>query len=409
MRAQMPLAIGRGLDRATGLAAVQPQFPVDVRNAYARDAKMALRPGMGGTGFGALPWGTHILDVAGVKATLELLFAVYDEDTREIRIYQCDTFTGVMHTLSSPVNGVWGTLVDGADFPVVKHAEADGKVFFAHAENDLAFRLPTIYYTPDPVTPSSAGTLTTLECDLDGDGVAAPVYFFGVYAYLEYLTGWGFGTEAIDGLDGANALRVSQPGAPTDFRPGNFYQAGVPKDLIIDCIAVDNVLAVRKTDEGYILVGTSPADFGIFLVDAQYGTQGPKLTINIGGNGGQAYTWANDGARQLTRGGSIPIAQPLELISPLPADFPVPGPPRLGFVAYDQERYLLEWCFPNIEEASVPVPGFMLSLWNPDDPRWTFSERQQLVTCAGVLISRDTGEPPSAPVGYVSDFTAEDA
>ncbi len=79
-----------------------------------------------------------------------------------------------------------------------------------------------------------------------------------------------------------------------------------------------------------------------------------------------------------------------------------------GFFSFDQSRKTLEWNFPDIENAIVPVAGYLLSLWDPNDPRWTLTERQVLVTCAGLLVQRDTGATPEPPEGYVSDIAFED-
>ncbi len=412
-RATIPLAIGRGLDRATGLAAVQPQSPIDARNVYGRDAKMALRPGLTGTGFPPLVWGTDIIAIVPIRATLDELLCVFDRDSRELRIYRLDTVSGIMQTISSPSNGVWGVVNLDADFPVVTAAESDGLVFFAHDENVFDFRLPTIYYTPDFVTPTTVGTLTTLTADLDGDGSAETVYFRGVIAYLEYMWGWGFGSAADQ--DRGDILRFAKPTQPLVWPPANYFAIGVKKDPIISCIpttgsqstysALTTVLAVQKESSTFRVIGTDPDTFGFEVLDAVYGTISSRVSFSIGG---VAYTWASDGARKVLPGGTIPIAQPLELISPLPSDFPTLGPSRLAFAIYDQQRYLCEWVFPNSEEASVPVPSFALSLWNPDDPRWTFFTREQPVSCAGYLVQRDTGGTPTAPEGYVSDFVASD-
>ncbi len=66
--------------------------------------------------------------------------------------------------------------------------------------------------------------------------------------------------------------------------------------------------------------------------------------------------------------------------------------------------------FPGVvlRKAAVPVLSYALSLWNPDDPRWTYFTREQPVACAGYLIVRDTSTAPTAPEGYVSDFVAVD-
>lgn len=408
----MPLAVGRGIDRATGLVAVHPDSPIDVRNVWARDAKMALRPGMAETGFPPLSWGTDILAIVGVKATLDVLFAVYDRDSREIRIYRLDTEDNVLQTLSTPANGLWGVVL-GSDFPVVSAAESNGLVFFAHDEADFNSRLATIYYTPNFATPATPGTLTTLTADLDGDGASAPVYFRGVFTYLVFMTAWGYGSEADP--DRGDIYRLSLPGDPLTWNPPNYVLCGVRKDPIVGSIQTTGqmsavtpnttVLAISKTDECYRLVGSSFDDFGIELLDPRYGSVSSRVLINVGG---MAYTWSSDGARMITPSGTIPIAQPLELISPLPADFPALGPERLAFVSYDKSRYLLEWLFPDLEAARVPVPSFALSLWDPKDPRWTLFERQQPVSCTGLLLFRDTGTEPLPPAGYPAGIDAED-
>lgn len=403
-RATMPLAVGRGLDRASGLVAVQPQYPDDARNIYARDAKMALRPGLQNTGYPPVPWGTDMLAVETLKATLETLYVLYDRDTREIRIYVLNQTTGAIAEINTPAHGLWGIVNSNAEFPVVQVAESNGLMFFAHADLTFDFRLATIYYTPNAASPTLPGVLTTLTADLNGDGIAEDVFFSGVYPYLVYLCGWGFGTETSGEGDAGDTLRISQPGDPATFKPGNYLLAGVRKDPIIDVIVADDILAILKADETYRLIGTSPADFGIYIMDAEYGTIAARVTWNTGN---RAYTWSSDGARRITRDGTFPIAQPLELISPMPEDFPAAGPHRLAFVAYDQVRYLLYWCFPDIEAAAVPVRAFLLSLWDPQDPRWTLGEIEQPVSCAGTLVTRDVSTV-TPPVGYVSAVTGED-
>ncbi len=415
-RLPMPVAVGAGLDRATGLVSHSSAAPFDTRNLYAQSAKMSLRPGLAGTGFPPLAWGTDILAIYGVKASLEVLFAVYDRGSRQVRIYRLDTVNGILQTISSPANGLWGT-ISGTDFPVVTVGEADGFVFFAHDEADLATRLVTIYYTPNFADPSQPGTLTQLMADLNSDGVSAPVYFRGVVAYLVYMMGWGFGTEDVNQQDSPNTLRFSSPGAATTFLPENYFQAGVKRDPIVGCaptsaqvntvsgVSANSVLVVAKSDESYRIVGTNPDDFGIELLDSQYGTVSSRAIVAVGST---AYMWASDGPRAITPTTTQPIGQPLELLSPLPADFPSLGPAREAFAVYDPLRYYVEFLFPNLDAASVPVPSFVLSLWNPDDPRWTFFTREQPVSCGGELLFRDTGTGGVPPTGYPSGLDLED-
>lgn len=403
----LPMAIGRGIERATGLVATSPTAPVDVRNVYARDAKMALRPGLAGTGYPSLAWGTDILAIYGVKATLDVLFVVYDRPSQALRIYRLDPINSVLQTLTSPVNGLWGIAPGGAtSFPVVSVAEADGNVFFAHDEASFTSRLPTVYYTPDFVTPANPGTLTTLSLDLNGDGVSAPAYFRGVFAYLEYMTAWGYGSETPGDGDRGDIFRQSKPAQSTVWAPGDFALAGVRRDPIIAALpcrltssigSVTAVLALLKSEQSFRFVGTSPDDFGIQDLDTLYGVISSRAVISIGGVG---YMWSSDGPRRVTPAGTTPIGHALELISPLPSDFPPLGPGRLAFAAYDSERYLLQFCFPDIVAGALPVPAFTLSLWQPDDPRWTFDLIQQPVTCTGRQFFRDVGGVAVPPTGY---------
>lgn len=399
-RVKMPLAIGRGLDRATGLAATQPQYPLDARNVFARDAKMSLRAGLAGTPYDDLTWGTDILAIAPIKATGDELFCVYDRVSRELRIFRLIVATGEIQEPTA----IWGTLSPDAAFPVVTAAECDGKVLFAHDEGAFVLRLATVFYTPNAADPTSVGTLSTLMADLDGDGVEAPVRFRGVIAYLEYVVGWGYGSEEIGEEDRGDIARLSNPAEPTVFLPANYVLVGARADPIRGAVPTENVLALGKENESYRLIGTSPLDFGIEPLDPRYGVVSARCAVNIGGIG---YWWSQDGARKVLAAGTVPIAQPLELISPLPDDLPDLGPSRECFVVYDRRRYLVEWLFPNLTRAAVRTTGFALSLWEPSDPRWTFMVHEQALACAGELLLSDDVEAPP-PTGYADNLAAND-
>lgn len=413
MRQRMPLAIGRGMDRSTGSVAVQPNTASDTRNVYSRDAKMVVRRGMALTGYPNLPWGTDTLAIVAVKATLDVLFVIYDRDTKELRIYRLEPTSGVIQTLAA--FGLWG-IYAGTAFPVVSYAESNGLVFFAHDEADYDVRLPTIYYTPNFADETQPGTLTVLEADLDDDTTPAPVYFRGVYAHLEYIFGWGYGSESE--ADRPDIIRHSVAGEPLRWLSENNSPCGAQRDPILGCVAVAGmalmegtaanvpaILAIMKADESYRLIGDNPTNFGIELLDGLYGTVSSRASVNVGG---VAYTWSSDGPRLVTPVGIKSYAQPLDLGSPLPADFPTLGPERLVFTAFDQEARSLTWFWTDPERGTVPTPGFTVSLWNPDDPRWTFSLYEQLLTCAGRQIYRDIGGPAVPPTGYPSTIVADD-
>ena len=397
----IPLSIGRGLDRATGLGATQPQFPVDTRNVYGKDAKMSVRPGLAGSGYPELTWGTDLLEIIGMKATHDVLLVVFDRVSLQLRVYRLDPSTGLVQTLAAL--GLWGTLNANADFPVVSYDEADGRVCLAHAEDTYALRLPTVYYTPDFTTPSNVGTLTTLTADLDGSGVAQNVYFRAVRTHLEYMTGAGFGSNTEP--DRGDVLRFSKPADPTTWIPSGFVLFGVRKEPIVAMRPVSGVLAVAKENETWIMDGAVGSAFTPRRIDANYGVVSARGMLTAGG---KVFAWAKDGPRQVTTTETVPIGQPMELTSPLPTDLPTRGPARLMFTVYDIYRYLAEWVWPDIEAAAAPVTSFALSLWNPEDPRWTFFTREQPVTCAGLLYGTDLGGVVAPPEGYVFDVLAVD-
>jgi hypothetical protein len=399
----MPLAIGRGLDRATGLAATQPQYPSDARNVYARDAKMAVRPGLAGTGYPELGWGTDHLALIGVKATYDLLYVIYDRVSRVVRVARLNPSTGVLQTLSAPVNGVWGTLNINAEFPVVSYDEADGRIVLAHDEANISYRLPTIYYTPNFASPEVAGTLSVVTADLDGDGISGTVYFRGVRKHLEYMCGWGYGTESDP--DRGDTMRASKAGDPTVWAGANYVNFGVKREAIIAAKPVDNVLAVAKNVETWIMEGATASQFRPKQIDANYGAVSSRSMVAVGG---RVFMRSDDGPRQVTVNATIPIGQSLELISPLPATLPARGPSRECFAVYDILRYLVEWIWPDTDAGVSPVLSEALSLWDPADPRWTFMVREQPLSCAGILYGQDFGGAAPAPLGYVSSIAAVD-
>lgn len=400
--ATIPLVLGAGLDRATGTAAVQPTVAVDAENWYARDAKLAVRPGLVGTGYPALPWGTDVACIAPCRATGEVMYVLYDRTSREVRIYRLNPALGTL--TPAGVDGAWGTLSPDALWPVVTAAENDGKVFFAHDEPTLAYRLATIYYTPDLDNPLLPGALTTLEADLDGDGTAAPVYFRGVIAYLEYMCGWGYGSEQVGEEDRGDIFRVSQPAEPTVFRPESFAVCGARREPITAAVPTEGVLAIAKATEAYRLVGTSPLDFRIEVLDSRYGAVSSRSAVAVGNVG---FWCSSDGPRLVLAGSTEPVAQSLELVSPLPDTLPARGPNRTCFVVYDRDRYTLEWLWPNLDTVALRTTGFLLSRWDPQRPRWTFTVREQCVSCAGEVIF---SEAVAVAVldGYVSNVVATD-
>lgn len=368
---------------------------------------------MADTGLPPLEWGTDLIKIVGMESTLDIIAVVYDRESRELRLFRWDTENDTLQPIEDPTDGIWGTLAEGVEFPVVTAAEADGQVFFTHAELAIDSRLPTIVYTPDFATPEDVGSFAVLQADLDGDG-AADVYFYAVVQHLEYIMGVGFGSASDP--DRGDILRISLPAQPTVFLAENYAQVGVPKNPVIGMApavgalsafgGITSVLAMGKGNNAYRLIGSSFDDFDVQLLDENHGIIGVNAWF---GDGKRLFWWSDDGPREVTPASTEPIGQSLELVSPLPADFPDLGAFRNCFGHWDKLRYLGEFYFPDVVTVSVPVPGFCLSLWDPAKPRWTLRERMQPVVCGGYLVTRDSGTPPAPPEGYVSAVLAADA
>jgi hypothetical protein len=253
-RARAPLTFGPGLDRATGTGVRDPRSLYNAQNVIAREAGLALRAGLAGSGLLALDWGTDILATFSVERTLDVLQVVYDRTSRDIRIYRVNPVVPVTRQNV----GTWGTVNALAEFPVITHAEAGGVVFFAHASESLAYRLPTRYWQPG-ATDTDPGTLTTLSADFDGSGSPGDVYFYGVCAWREYIAGWGWGTEADNTTkDRPEIVRLSKPDDPTKFPAENYFLCGSRSTRVVGCTPMPNGLLVGTRTQRYTIFGTDP-------------------------------------------------------------------------------------------------------------------------------------------------------
>lgn len=405
--AELPLALGMGLDRSAGLGTVSPASAEDTRNFYVRDSRLYIRPGMGGTGQPALAAGTDLVLIIPSKSTGDELFVTYTRSTRVLGVYQLNSAAAAMQSV-----GTWATLASGSPFPTVVGAEANGKILLAHDEGTIGYRAKTYVWTPN-VTPSTVGTLAALQADLDGTGTPHDVYFRGVYAYLVYMWGWGFGSYTDP--DRGDMVRYSKATDPVTWTGENALFCGVKKDPIRAVSQSDGILGVMKFGESYKIEGTDPDTFGIFPLDMQYGCVSARGAVQVGQ---VTWVWANDGPRVVTSTGLQPIAQALNLLWPAPADFPALGDPRYCFGIYDPMRHTLEWYWPDpVTSQGGQTPGFLLSLWktqnlqslqNQQIPQWFYVVRAVPLMCAGYSLVLQQAPPPVVS-GYVSGVTASDA
>lgn len=398
-RARVPF--GPGLDRATGAAAVQPSSMKDARNVYARDDKLALRAGMQTTAYPAIPWGTDVVGIFPLRSKLEVIMVILDRAARTLRVYRVNPVGPTIQQAANPVG--WGTLDPNAPLPRFMAAENYGRLIIAHDEPTYLYRLPTIVYTPD-ISDPVVGTLAVVQAT-DSGGTLRDVKFRGVESYLDYIVGWGFG----EGSSATNAnrpeiVRFSEAAAPTTFPIEAYFIAGVRDDPVTRCIPAGGVLLAAKSAETYIINGTDPATFGISLGDPLRGIVAGRLAYALGG---AAYAWTESGPAVSTGGAWADLAIPLELDGPPPTSLTAAGATAYGWVGWDEERRVLEFGFPDVTTPSSPTLVFALSLREPQNPRWTYYERQQSIYTVGTFYDGKAGPP--AIIGYVTAITAADA
>lgn len=400
-RQRIPFVFGQGLDRATGALIDNPGALADARNLYVREAKLAVRPGLAGSGFAAIGWGTDVVGVFPLAVKLDVVTVVFDRATLELRVYRHNPIGNTTQLVDT-----WGTLNASARFPLVHAAECAGVLLLAHDEPTFAYRFPTQVYTPGALD-TDAGTIADLEADLDQDGTPGPVCFRGVTSYLEYVFGWGFGNEASAGAGNRpEIVRHCVPADPLSWNAEGYFQPGAVGDPVLACGFAGgpsgSVLLVEKAGATFAITGEAPADFGLVQVDDRFGIAGSRLGITVAG---RRYTWSAAGPRMSTGGPSDDLALPLELDGPEPATLAAAGAVEFGWAAYDEARRLLLFGFPDVANADAPTRVYAASL-HRDPPQFSYLELQQCVVGVGAQL---LGKGPPPPVtGYASAVTAAD-
>jgi hypothetical protein len=387
-RQVVPLLYGAGLDRATGILAADVRGGRDLRNVYLYRDKVQVRRGHSLVNTLVDEFLQPLNDVLLVQALQSSQVGVvagFGSDDR-VHLFQVGG-DGVGLTSI----GVAFTLAAGAHSPPrLTAAEQYQKLFVAHDEPLRTLRAATVYYDPFGLP-----ALNTLEADLDGDSTPEPVLFRGVASYLTYLVGWGYGTESDP--DHPEVVRVSHPDNPTLLDPDDYFRAGQGGSPVLNCLgagdASGSVLLVLKPTETHQIFGYDKRTFGIRLVDASYGVAASRLAISLNG---VVYTWSLEGPRRSTGGPSIDLAWPLDLDAPTPADLVEAGALEDGFACYLPGRRCVLFVF----GARV----YSLSLWDPQTPKWSYSELGFTAQAGGVLYN--SGPTPSGPTSPPSAVTS---
>jgi hypothetical protein len=309
-RERLVLPLG-GVDRDSGVYTVGRGATRDLRNVIMRDGTVHLRSGfLGSTVF---PDHMDVLAMEYLPYEDVLITVVANTWSGEVNVFRV---RGTGSDVDPQLIGLWFTYDTEGEPPPITMAETYQRVFMA-AYQLRGDRPPTFVYDPQGRV-GSGGFLGPLEADwAQGDNL---IRFRGVVAYLDYLVGWGFGTN---GDDRPDLVRISLPGEPLRINTGragfelsHWVAAGARGTPVVACAPAGQGLLILKQHETYPLLGTSPRNFGVGpAVDQRFGCAGPKLTANLNG---VLYIWTSEGPRATTGGPLEDLALPLDLDGPTP-------------------------------------------------------------------------------------------
>lgn len=361
------IPMGMGLDRHTGIMAVDPLTMYDMRNVRPLVGKLQARrgvlvqselPAQGGQPC------TSVRLLQSVRSQSEGIAVGYYHGNREVHVYRiAGDGTAPAHIAK------WFDLpATAATPPIFTGAESYGKAFLAHDEARQSLRANTQLYD------ASKGTLADLEANLDGKG-DAPIRFRGVDTWSDYLLGWGFASPSDIRPE---FLRVSQPGEPDLFDPEHYFivgDRGSPVHTVKHASAnTSSSLVALKPTGSFRIIGSSRLDFGIMPSYALIGCLSSRLAVSVRDT---VYAWGFDGPWSATYQQLLDLEEPLAIDNPFPADLPAAGPAREAFALYVPGEKVIEWHFGDrIYVLSLADGGL----------RWSLRERPGARAASGALM-----------------------
>ncbi len=423
------IPFGPGLDKESGAMVVSPGSMLDLRNVYHHEGSLVVREGMEKkiqfTDYQTGEDATHILAGIAIRSERIGIVVSFYEPTRHVTIHRVDGTA----SYGTPV-GNWPFSVGGADYagslanwiyewpgtdiPKVILEEIYGQVYFAHDERYISRRAQTWVYDPYFIWSGGYNGLFPLVVYFDADhrysaekvhGLplfessvpgknerAEVVQFRGVSRHMDYLFGWGYGTRDENRPE---MVRVSYPGEPRRWHPEHYFIAGDRRDPVMRCEPARQTMLCFKETETYQIFGYSRATFGIRPYDQLYGCLAGRLARTVSG---EVFFWSAEGPRV---GGDVGPSQKVHLPLDLGGFEPATLVERTDF---DEG-----WC-DYIDEVELLYFGFgrrlyVLSLRNPQNPRWTYWELARKAYC-GFRLYGETGG--AAPEGFPDNLSVAD-
>ncbi len=399
---RIPLVFGSGLDRETGVLAMQPGGMEDLRNVHLLQGKYQVRRGFERILEFTDPSGndqTHVLAGIAVLGKRAAIYVTYDSVNGKVNVWYGDgaaAWYGYIGEWEFKNEADVDLLPAGSDPPVMVAAEMNGIVLLAHDKNNVDARAQTLVVSQNPTT--LAWELAFLTVDWDG---VQKVRFRGVVKHLEYMIGWGWGTATEDRPE---LVRVSEPAEPTTFYHNDYWIPGDEGDPVVACYEAAETLLCFKETHTWELFGDRRRNFGQRLLDGLYGMAFSRLAVSIEG---AVFAWTNEGPRVFSgHGTSTSLELPLELTLPEAYDLPTKGEDADAFAVYMPQYREVWWFFGRrVYALSIRVYG---------DWKWTYDTLGFDPHCgfrlpqAGYgLVSAPTGYPSAPSMSNITDTTAD--
>lgn len=373
-RPRQALEFGGGLDRSTGVMVVEETSFADLRNVYLYEGKAELRKGL----YETITFFSdeEVIGIFAIRSYGIGVIVTYKAASNEVYLYRSNG----SGTSTTGRFLIW-TLDAGASFPRVNAADSYGKLYIAHDEEVFAVRQKSKVYDP------SDDSISDYEQDLyQPSATPVPTYFRGFTRHLNYLVGWGYGTENSGDEDKPEILRVSLPGEPDTMLPQHYLIVGQPREPILSCQTVQKVLVVRKSADSFVMPGTDRSNFGIEPIDQLFGVVAAHMMVTVGDRN---IFWSLDGPRISGVGPSTDLAIPLDLGGPTPDASLASFAQDYGFAVYD----------PAQREVWFVFGSFAYILHMKDEAlRWSYRKFAVALGAGGLLYSGTSG-PPSGGGG----------
>jgi hypothetical protein len=406
---KIPLVFGSGLDRETGVMAMQPGGMEDLRNVHLLQGKYQVRRGFervlefvddGGNAQ------TDVLAGIAIRGRRASLFVTYDSVNYKVNVFIGDSTASWYQWL-----GEWPFLKPGGgnilgdtnpDPPIVLLAEINGIVFMAHSVNVVGWRAQTYWATYSEADQEYQLNPLFVNWERTGGTVEdQEVRFRGVTKWLDYLVGWGWGD--VD-FDKPEIVRISQPQVPiadlearTAFDFLHYLNPGDEGDPVIGCYPAGETLIAFKETETWELYGDSYLDFGQRPLDGLFGMEQPRLACSVEG---AVFAWTTEGPRVFAGNGtSEGLEMPLELYLPEPYDLPVKLDDKYAFATYMPVYRSIWFCFgKRVYSLYIRISG---------DWKWGYQELP-FEPLSGFRLPQSGWGLAEPPTGYPSAPTMND-